>query len=181
MKAKGIHLRKSSNCLTDINFFSFGLFAQLHLPVFLVADDDIVTYSNLITFEMSPDINTDFGVISYCNFMKTLINDVNDVKMLREKGILFSQLANDEEVVEIFKSIDTYGFSNFGLFHEVKIDKHCNSKAKTWLADLINTNFRSPWTMLHDIDMEISADLSRVHQPTDLADTLSPVMQWCTD
>ena len=74
--------------MTDINFYSFGLFAQLYLHVFFISDNDIVTYSNLITFEMSP--YTDFGVISYFNFMKTLISDVKDVKVLREKGILYS-------------------------------------------------------------------------------------------
>ncbi|XP_042037885.1 uncharacterized protein LOC121783774 isoform X2 [Salvia splendens] len=148
--AKGIHLRKSSYCLTDISFFSFGLFAQLRLPVFLISDADIVAYSNLIALEMSPGTYTDFGVTSYYNFMKTLIININDVKVLREKGILFSMLASDEKVLHIFKSIDTYGHSNFGLFYEVKmrINEHCNSKAKTWMAELCNTNFRSPWTVM---------------------------------
>ncbi|KAG6386635.1 hypothetical protein SASPL_151803 [Salvia splendens] len=150
LKAKGIHLRKSSRCLTDIRFFSFGLFAQLHLPVFLISDADIGAYSNLIALEMSPGTRTDLGVTSYINFMKTLIINVNDVKVLREKGILFSMLASDEEVLDIFKSIHTYGYSNFGLFYEVKmrINEHCNNKAKTWMADLINTNFKSPWTVI---------------------------------
>ncbi|XP_042039609.1 uncharacterized protein LOC121785289 [Salvia splendens] len=67
---------------------------------------------------MSQGIKTDFGVVSYFNFMKTLINYVKDVKVLREKGILYSQLANDEEVVEMFQSINTYGFSNTDLFLE---------------------------------------------------------------
>ncbi|XP_047961352.1 UPF0481 protein At3g47200-like [Salvia hispanica] len=148
--AKGIHLRGSSHCLTDICFFSFGLFAQLHLPVLFVGDDDIVTFSNLIALEMSPGTYTDFGVTSYINFMKTLIINAKDVKVLREKGILISVLASDEEVLDIFKSIDTYGHSNFGLFCEVKmrINEHCNSKARTWMADLINTNFRSPWAVI---------------------------------
>ncbi|KAG6386642.1 hypothetical protein SASPL_151810 [Salvia splendens] len=99
---------------------------------------------------MSQGIKTDFGVVSYFNFMKTLINYVKDVKVLREKGILYSQLANDEEVVEMFQSINTYGFSNTDLFLEVKmrIEEHCNSKANTWMTDLINTNFRSPWAII---------------------------------
>ncbi|XP_047977583.1 putative UPF0481 protein At3g02645 [Salvia hispanica] len=148
--AKGIHLRGSSRCLTDISFFSFGLFAQLHLPVLFVSDDDILIYSNFIALEMSEGIDTDYGVTSFINFMKTLIINAKDVKVLREKGILISVLASDEDVLHIFKSIDTYGFSNFGLFYEVKmrINEHCNSKTKTWMADLINTNFRSPWAAI---------------------------------
>lgn len=116
----------------------------------LVNDDNIVVFSNLIAFEMSPRMYNKFSVTSYFNFMKTLINNAKDVKVLREKGILISVLASDEEVLHVFKSIDTYGFSNFGLFYEVKmrINEHCNSKANTWMAELINTNFRSPWAVI---------------------------------
>ncbi|KAL1568129.1 UPF0481 protein [Salvia divinorum] len=153
LKAKGIHLRGSSYCLADINFFSFfGLFAQLRLPIFCFSEESKVFFSNIIAFEMSPETDTDYGVTSYFNFMKTLINNAKDVKVLREKGILYSMLASDEEVLDIFKSIDTYGcgFSVTEGFYEVKmmIDEHCNSKAKTWMADLINTNFRSPWAVI---------------------------------
>ncbi|KAL1539887.1 UPF0481 protein [Salvia divinorum] len=150
LKAKGIHIRRSSYCRTDINFFSFGLFAQLRLPIFFVNEGSTVFYSSIIAFEMSPGTGTDFGVTSFINFMKTLISNAKDVKVRREKRILYSMLASDEEVLDIFKSIDTYGYSNTDLFYEVKkrIDKHCNSKARTWMAELINTNFRSPWAVI---------------------------------
>ncbi|KAI3459673.1 hypothetical protein Pfo_016336 [Paulownia fortunei] len=120
LKAKGIHFGPSSNCLKDI------------------------------TFEMSPETNTDFAVISYVNFMKTLIENPKDVKELREKGILFSCLANDEEVVKIFKEIDTYGMDNINIFQDVKmrIHEYYASKAKTWMAELIHTYFCSPWTAI---------------------------------
>ncbi|KAG6390676.1 hypothetical protein SASPL_148415 [Salvia splendens] len=152
LKAKGIHLQRSSNCLTDINFFSFGLFAQLRLPTFWVNEESKVLFSNLIVFEMSPGVETDFGVTSYINFMKTLINNANDVKAMREKGILCSTLENDEEVLHIFKSISTYGFSSTGLGHfneaKMRIDEYCNNKARIWMAELINTYFRSPWAVI---------------------------------
>ncbi|XP_047939424.1 uncharacterized protein LOC125186974 isoform X2 [Salvia hispanica] len=101
LKAKGVHFRRSSYCLTDIKFESFA-----------------------------------------CN--------AKDVKVLREKDILYSMLANDEEVVEMVKSIDTYGFASNFFFSDVnmRIEKHCTSKARTWMAELINTNFRSPWSVI---------------------------------
>ncbi|KAL1568104.1 UPF0481 protein [Salvia divinorum] len=151
LKAKGIHFRRSSNCLTDVKFFSFAFYAQLHLPFFYISNNRKVFLSNLIAFEMSPEAaDTNFGVTSYVYFMKTLINNAEDVKVLREKGILYSLLASDEEVVEMFKSIDTYGFSNRDLFLAVtmRIDEHCNNKGRTWMADLINTKLRSPWTVI---------------------------------
>ncbi|KAL1568128.1 putative UPF0481 protein [Salvia divinorum] len=150
LKAKGIHFRRSSHCLTDIKFFSFALYAELHLPFFNITNNSKTFFSNIIAFEMSPETDTDYGVTSYFNFMKTLVHSANDVKVLREKGVLYSRLASDEEVVEMFKSIDTYGYSKHGLLDEVKmrIEEHCSSKAKTWMADLINTKFQSPWTVM---------------------------------
>ncbi|KAG6386637.1 hypothetical protein SASPL_151805 [Salvia splendens] len=131
-------------------FFSFALYAELHLPFFNITNNSKTFFSNIIAFEMSPETETDYGVTSYFNFMKTLILNASDVKVLREKGILYSRLASDEEVVEMFKSIDTYGYSKHGLLDEVKmrIEEHCSSKAKTWMADLVNTKFRSPWAVI---------------------------------
>ncbi|XP_047974748.1 UPF0481 protein At3g47200-like [Salvia hispanica] len=154
LRAKGIHFRRSSNCLTDIKFFSCAFYAELQLPSFYVTNSSKVYFSNLISFEMSPKRDTDkdtvFGLTSYLNFMKALIHNANDVKVLREKGILYGLLATDEDVVEMFKSIDTYGYPNRGLFLDVKmmIEEHCNNKARTWMADLMKTNFRSPWTII---------------------------------
>ena len=150
LKAKGIHFRRSSYCLTDFKFLSFAFYAQLQLPSFYVTHNAKVYFSNMIAFEMSPETHTDYAVTTYFNFMKPLIHNANDVKVLREKGILYSLLASDEKVVELFKSIDTYGYSNFGLFRDVKmrIEEHCNNKARTWMADLLNTKFQSPWTVI---------------------------------
>ncbi|KAG6386652.1 hypothetical protein SASPL_151820 [Salvia splendens] len=146
LQSKGIDFRQSSNCLTDIKFTK----AQLQLPSFCFTSDSKVFFSNLIAFEMSPDTVTDYGVTSYFNFMKTLIHKPKDVKVLREKGILYSLLAKDEEVVEMFKSIDTYGYSNDDLLCDVKksIEEHCNNKTRTWMAEFINTYFQTPWTAI---------------------------------
>ena len=107
-------------------------------------------FSNAIAFEMLPETDTNMGVTAYFNFMKTLINNAEDVKVLREKGILCSMLANDKEVVEMFKSIDIYGLPNNCFFTDVNmgIAEHCTSKARTWMVQLINTNFRISWTVL---------------------------------
>ncbi|KAL0346196.1 UNVERIFIED_CONTAM: hypothetical protein Sradi_4450900 [Sesamum radiatum] len=104
----------------------------------------------MIAFEMSPETDTDRDVISYVNFMKSLIETPRDVKALREKGILFSRLGSDEEVVKMFKQIDTFGVEKWDHFLDVKmrIEEHCNSKARTWMAELIHAYFLSPWTAI---------------------------------
>ncbi|XP_047939423.1 uncharacterized protein LOC125186974 isoform X1 [Salvia hispanica] len=150
LKAKGVHFRRSSYCLTDIKFESFAWYAELHLPFFYITYNSKVFFSNAIAFEMSPETDTNMGVTAYFNFMKIMISNAKDVKVLREKDILYSMLANDEEVVEMVKSIDTYGFASNFFFSDVnmRIEKHCTSKARTWMAELINTNFRSPWSVI---------------------------------
>ncbi|KAH6834773.1 hypothetical protein C2S53_004010 [Perilla frutescens var. hirtella] len=150
LKAKGIHLGPSSYCLKDIRFYSLSFYGKLQLPIFLVTNNSSVYFSNVIAFEMSPETPTEFETTSYVNFMKTLIQKAEDARELREKGILYSLLESDEDVVRTFQGIDTYGFCNQDLFYDVKmrIDKHCNNKGKTWMAELLHTYFRSPWTAI---------------------------------
>ncbi|KAL0316772.1 UNVERIFIED_CONTAM: hypothetical protein Sradi_5555400 [Sesamum radiatum] len=148
LKAKGIRFSASSNCLLNARFHSYCFYGLLQLPVLFVHDSTRVFFSNAIAFEMSPETKSDLTLTSYVNFMKSLIENPKDVKELRENGILFSRLGSDEEVVQVFKEIDTYGLSSGNVFQDVKmrIEEHCNSKAKTWTAELIHTYFRTPWT-----------------------------------
>ncbi|KAL0428486.1 UNVERIFIED_CONTAM: hypothetical protein Slati_3023400 [Sesamum latifolium] len=73
LKAKGVRFRPSSNFLTDIRFCSYSFYGLLQLPVWYVNNNSMVLFSNVIAFEMSPETDTDRDVISYVNFMKSLI------------------------------------------------------------------------------------------------------------
>ncbi|KAH6768366.1 hypothetical protein C2S51_013702 [Perilla frutescens var. frutescens] len=150
MKEKGIHFRPTSSCLKDIQFTSHSFYGKLRLPILSIDSNTNVIFSNIIAFEMSPGSNTDFAVISYVKFMKSLIEKPEDVKELREKGIILSGLANDEEVVKMFKEFNTDGSCSKDIFKDIreKINEHCRSKAKTFKAELIHTYFRSPWTAM---------------------------------
>ena len=55
---------------------------------------------NLIAYEMCLDFKNDFGVTSYIYFLGSLIHEANDVKMLRETGVLYNCLGSDEEVAQ---------------------------------------------------------------------------------
>ena len=59
------------------------------------------------------------------------------------KGILCSMLANNEKVVEMFKSIDTRGLPKNCFIGDVNMvmEQHCNSKARTWIAELTTQTF----------------------------------------
>ncbi|KAI3470998.1 hypothetical protein Pfo_027661 [Paulownia fortunei] len=152
LKAKGIHFKPSpTSCLKDVKFKSCGIFyGQLQLPVRFISDKTKVLFSNLIAYEICPNNVSDYTVSSYVNLMKSLIHCPKDVKELREKRILISNLGSDEQVLKVFKEMNTYGMENAGIFQDVKekIEEHYNSKAKTWMAELIHTYFESPWTAI---------------------------------
>lgn len=150
LKAKGIHFRQSSTCLKDIRFSSHSFYGKLRLPILSLDNNTNVIFSNIIALEMSPGGDTDFAVISYVKLMKSLIEKAEDVKELREKGIILSCIANDEEVVKMFKEFNTDGSCGRDLFGDIRerINEHCSSKTKTFKAELIYTYFRSPWTAI---------------------------------
>lgn len=152
LKSKGIEVTPSSSCsIRDIKFIP-GAFqkAELQLPTRMVWSHALSTLSNVIAYEMSPGTASEFEVLSYANFMKALTESVEDAKELQEKGILINRFQNQQQLVEELRGVDTFGMDNSEIFKEVKmeIEEHCNSKAKTWMADLIHTRFASPWTVI---------------------------------
>ncbi|PIN16934.1 hypothetical protein CDL12_10404 [Handroanthus impetiginosus] len=57
---------------------------------------------------------------------------------------------SDEEIVKMYQDLNTQGADNPLVYRNVKdmIQAQCNSKTKTWMAELIHTYFRSPWTFI---------------------------------
>ncbi|XP_022882905.1 UPF0481 protein At3g47200-like [Olea europaea var. sylvestris] len=149
LKAKGIHFKPSSDCLKDIKFKSYTFYGQLQLPVYLFTVHSKVLFTHMIAFEMTPESGVELTVTFYVSFLKSLIVKSEDVKELREKKILFSSLDYDEQIVEAIKEIDIGGYGMDLMFDDVRraIENHCSSRSKTWIAELIYTYFRNPWTV----------------------------------
>lgn len=151
LKAKGIHFRPSgADSLKAIKFKPGHFYAILELPIWLVSIYAKVFFLNLIAYEMCPNSCTDRIVTAYVEFLKSIIDSPEDVKELREKRILFTTLGSDEEVVKVYKEINSFGLNNASIFHNVneEIQAHYSNRGKTWLAELFDTYFRSPWTAL---------------------------------
>ncbi|KAJ8565113.1 hypothetical protein K7X08_001573 [Anisodus acutangulus] len=112
-------------------------------------DDEANVRQPHSSYELCPNGPIDRAVVSYINFMKSLVISPNDVKELREEKIIFNTLGSDEEVVQVYKGLKTYGADDPLLFKNVKrnIQEHYNSKGKTWIAELIDTYFNSPWSL----------------------------------
>lgn len=103
----------------------------------------------MIAYESCPGNPCDCSVSAYIYFMKTLVLSPNDAKELRENKIIFNHLGSDEEVVQVFRALKTYVHvvSNYKDVKE-QIGEHCNRKSQTWIAQLLDTYFTSPWSLL---------------------------------
>ncbi|OIT37641.1 PREDICTED: UPF0481 protein At3g47200-like [Nicotiana attenuata] len=154
LKTKGIHFRRSHvnsfNC--GAKFHSHCYYAELWLPPWYVSSVTKTALQNMIAYEICPNSvnHGDISVTSYISFMKALITSPQDVKELREKKIIVNYLGSDEEVIQVFRSVNTYGTRDQSSFDEInlKIKKHLHSRARTWFAELVNTYFTSPWSLL---------------------------------
>ncbi|CAL5356566.1 unnamed protein product [Camellia sinensis] len=151
LKTKGIYFTPNSSLsLEAIEFKSRCFYGRLELHPFMVNPRTKVFYSNMLVYEMVSSTRYGDSVISsYLDFMKSLINSQDDVKELRSKHILFSNLGSDQEVANVFKEITTVGSRN-EIYGDVMqgIQDHYNSTAKTWMAEFINKYFSGPWTAI---------------------------------
>ncbi|XAR68342.1 hypothetical protein NMG60_11003436 [Bertholletia excelsa] len=152
LKAKGIFVRcNGSYSATSVKFRSFFFVGLVDLPIIIISPGRRIVCSNLIAYELTQgDANR--GMQTYfTNFMKSLINHPDDVKELRSKHVLISeQYSSDEEVVNIMKSITIYPITCDDPYKDIRemIQKHYNSKAKTWIAEFIHNYFSSPWVII---------------------------------
>ncbi|KAM3288679.1 hypothetical protein P3S67_022109 [Capsicum chacoense] len=134
-----------SRRLSDIKFASFHCSAHLTLPRITIDDSTKAEFLNLVAYEACPDTPDDFAITSYICFMRSLIDNAEDVKELRSKDILLNFFGTDEEVANLFKEIALNLVPNPHAFVDVKykIQKQCSSRRKAWFAELKNTHFAS--------------------------------------
>ncbi|XP_030924544.1 UPF0481 protein At3g47200-like [Quercus lobata] len=153
LRAAGIHVERSkmeNSCLRDISFTTLGCLGFLWLPPITVDDSTRPKFLNLIAYEMCLDFQNDFAITSYISFLDSLIDEPNDVKMLRIAGILYNCLGSDEEVARVFNEIGTDLVPNSEIYRDVRvqIQKHYKSQLMTWFAQVYHDYFSSPWTFM---------------------------------
>ncbi|KAG6413669.1 hypothetical protein SASPL_126383 [Salvia splendens] len=148
LKAKGIRIRSDPDLSPgEITFVPGVCFSELHLPIQYLTP---VVVENMIAFEVLPHGCSSLVVLSYAIFMKSLVQSPQDVKELQANGVMLNRFGNLENVVQMIKEVDTFGLHDQDIFKDVKrrIEEHCRSKARTWLADLIYSRVRTPWTAI---------------------------------
>ena len=153
LQAAGIHVersKKKQSCLSDISLTKFGCLGYLWLPPISVDDSTKPKFLNLIAYEMCLDFKNDFGITSYISFLDSLIDESNDVKMLRKAGILYNCLGSDDEVAQVFNEIGKDLVPNIKIYSDVKsqIQDLYRKQCRTWIAQFFHDHFSSPWTFL---------------------------------
>ncbi|XP_030924228.1 UPF0481 protein At3g47200-like [Quercus lobata] len=153
LRAVGIHVersKKENSCLSDISFTALGCLGFLWLPPITVDDSTRPKFLNLIAYEMCLDFQNDFEITSYISFVDSLIDEANDVKMLRKAGILYNCLGSDEHVAKLFNEIGTGLVPNSEIYSNVRvqIQKHYKNQLMTWLAQVCHDHFSSPLAFL---------------------------------
>ncbi|KAK4406307.1 hypothetical protein Sango_0637200 [Sesamum angolense] len=151
LKKKGIRFKPSSSrSFSDVKFES-GLFCpQLRLPIKFVSIHTKIFYLNMVAFELSPQDRTNYVVISYIDLMKSLIESKEDVAELRKRKILYNALGSDEQVLEVFRDINTHANVDRTIFRDVKnkIEAHYSSTMKKWIGEVRDVHFRNPRTAI---------------------------------
>ncbi|GLT63174.1 hypothetical protein SLA2020_357550 [Shorea laevis] len=80
--------------------------ATLKLPPVKVDNYTAPNLMNLMAQEMCPDFVNDFEITSYVSFLNSLIEKAENVKELRDAGVLGNRLGSDKAVVRLFNKIN---------------------------------------------------------------------------
>ncbi|GMN64146.1 hypothetical protein TIFTF001_033206 [Ficus carica] len=136
--------------LSDDN--KFLTLCHLRLPTLVVDDSTTRKLFNLASYEMClpPDLE-DCWVTSYINLLDLLIDSEQDVKDLRAVDIVRNCLSSDIEVAQLIDNKGSHCFTPSGdTYEHVKgeIEKHYKRKCAIWVAQICQTHFSSPWTII---------------------------------
>ncbi|KAB5551720.1 hypothetical protein DKX38_009031 [Salix brachista] len=143
----GIHFKPSkTNTLMDVEFHPSIFYGTLKLPAITIESATRSMLLNLVAYETAVSLDEPW-VTSYICFIDSLIDDAEDVKVLRSKGILTNYLGPDQKVAELFNQIGRSLQPNTNVYTEIQreINIACESLWKKWIAEWQQTYFSSPW------------------------------------
>lgn len=146
----GIYFEPSkTNTLMDVEFVSSIFYATLKLPSITIEKATKSMLLNLVAYETAAFLD-DLWVTSYICFIDSLIDDAEDVKVLRSQGILINYLGPDQMVADLFNQIGYSREHNTNVYNDVKgkINLSCDSIWKKWIAECLQNYFSSPWAFI---------------------------------
>ncbi|KAF9664613.1 hypothetical protein SADUNF_Sadunf16G0036600 [Salix dunnii] len=136
LRRVGIHFNPSKTSkFTDVQFKPTCLAGRLQIPPLTIDDSTKSLLLNLVAYEACLGDNDKLWVTSYICFMDSLIDQPEDVRVLRSQGILLVTLGSEDEVAKLFNEVANYLVPNPRAFNKVKIDieSHCRNTFKRWI------------------------------------------------
>jgi hypothetical protein len=96
--------------------------------------------------------------------MDSLIDQPEDVRVLRSQGVLIVTLGSEEEVAKLFNEVAKYLMPNPIVFNKVKkdIESHCRNTIKRWAAQNLDTYFSSPWSFITLVAASLTIALTAI-------------------
>ncbi|KAL8234144.1 hypothetical protein R6Q59_020244 [Mikania micrantha] len=167
-EGRGIHFNPSeTKSLAHIEFCKgcwWFSAAKVKLPPITVDDSTKPMLLNLIAYEMWSRDASDARVTSYVYLLDTLIDNPEDVKVLRKAGVLENSLGSDKEVAKLFNEMGTDLVPNNLAYMETKnmIQRHYVSWSNTLYSQLKHEYVKSPWAFLALLGAVIALLLSDV-------------------
>ena len=96
--------------------------------------------------------------------MDSLIDQPEDVRVLRSQGILLVTLGSEDEVAKLFNEVANYLVPNPRAFNKVKkdIESHCRNTFKRWAAKYLDTYFSRPWSFIRFVAASLTIALTSI-------------------
>nr|CAD1828326.1 unnamed protein product [Ananas comosus var. bracteatus] len=139
----GIKIRRgNTSFLRDVTFRPCLVWGKLSLPRIVVDDLTRSRLLNMIALEMSAGGGGgDYGVTSFVWFMDLLIYSADDVKELRQAGVLQNLLGRDEHLAELFNDIAKDLVPDQKAYHGVmkSINRYYKFKLRVILNQVLRT------------------------------------------
>ncbi|KAJ6741716.1 PROTEIN putative (DUF247)-RELATED-RELATED [Salix viminalis] len=147
LKATGIRFRPNrTNDLTDVKFKSTVLGGILELPRFTIDVSSESLLLHLMEYERVVDTSGELWVTSYICFLDSLIQDAEDVKVLRSEGILFNNLGRDQQVADLIHEMAKHRLPNRCAYSDARqrIGSHHKGINKEWIAERLRVYLTNP-------------------------------------
>ncbi|GLT51647.1 hypothetical protein SLA2020_250430 [Shorea laevis] len=166
LKDNGIRFkaREKVDPLTKIEFNDRCCMPTLKLAPIFLHNTTVPLLLNLMAYELCPDFKGDCKITSHLSFLDSLIDNREDVKELRDAGVLHHGLGSDKAVAKLFNKISSILVPNLKMDSELKrIHEYCSNKSHprnqcaSFVAKLTDTYFSSTWSFL--VFLGVSAGL----------------------
>ncbi|MCO5605328.1 hypothetical protein L7F22_059510 [Adiantum nelumboides] len=126
--------------------------AVLYLPRITVSDTTVRILHNLLAYEATLRHPEQYTVVSYVHFMDCLIDNVKDVHILTESGIIYNKLGSHEELATMWNKLCIYVScrnTENNRMVMAQLDAISKEKWRQWRATLVDTYWvKQPWLLV---------------------------------